>query len=90
MGYVEKVEVLEEDSEYRIGDIRFSTAREALIIERDLRAQLQGISSYDFLDSNRHEHFFRNSRAFIEGRFSVIHVVRLKPVGDDPISITSR
>src|SRR5512137_668312 len=27
MGYVNKIEVLKEDSEYRIGDIRFSTAR---------------------------------------------------------------
>jgi phosphoribosyl 1,2-cyclic phosphodiesterase len=83
MGYVEKVEVLEEDSEYRIGDIQFSTAR-----KHQHRVETYGLN---FETSPHTVSFITDTRFFPElpnlyrGEILVIHVVRLKPIGDDPI-----
>jgi len=83
MGYVEKVEVLKEDSEYRVGDIWFSTAR-----RHQHRVETYGLN---FNTSPRTISFITDTRFFPElpnlyrGEILVIHVVRLKPIGDDPI-----
>jgi phosphoribosyl 1,2-cyclic phosphodiesterase len=83
MGYVEKVEVLEEDSEYRIGDIQFSTAR-----KHQHRVETYGLNfttsphTISFITDTR---FFQELPNLYQGEVLVIHVVRLKPIGDDPI-----
>jgi phosphoribosyl 1,2-cyclic phosphodiesterase len=83
MGYVEKVEVLKEDSEYRIGDIRFSTAR-----KHHHRVETYGLNfkvsphTVSFITDTR---FFPELPSLYRGEILVIHVVRLKPIGDDPI-----
>jgi len=83
MGYVERVEVLEEDSEYRIGDIQFSTA-----LKHQHRVETYGLN---FKTSPHTISFITDTKFFPElpnlyhGEILVIHVVRLKPIGDDPI-----
>jgi ribonuclease BN (tRNA processing enzyme) len=83
MGYVDKVEVLKEDSEYRIGDIPFSTAR-----KHRHRVETYGLN---FKTSPRTISFITDTKFFPElpnlyrGEILVIHVVRLKPIGDEPI-----
>jgi phosphoribosyl 1,2-cyclic phosphodiesterase len=83
MGYVEKVEVLKEDSEYRIGDIPFSTAR-----KHQHRVETYGIN---FKISPRTISWMTDTKFFPElpnlyrGEILIIHVVRLKPIGDEPI-----
>jgi len=83
MGYVEKVEVLKEDSEYRIGDIPFSTAR-----KHQHRVETYGIN---FKISPRTISWVTDTKFFPElpnlyrGEILIIHVVRLKPIGDEPI-----
>jgi ribonuclease BN (tRNA processing enzyme) len=83
MGYVDKVEVLKEDSEYRIGDIQFSTAR-----RHQHRVETYGLN---FMTSPRTVSFISDTRFFSElpslyrGEILVIHVVRLKPAGNEPI-----
>jgi phosphoribosyl 1,2-cyclic phosphodiesterase len=83
MGYVDKVEVLKEDSEYRIGDIRFSTAR-----KHQHRVETYGLN---FKTSPRTISFITDTKFFSElpslypGEILVIHVVRLKPIGDERI-----
>jgi phosphoribosyl 1,2-cyclic phosphodiesterase len=83
MGYVEKVEVLKEHSEYQIGDIRFSTSQ-----KHRHRVETYGLN---FKISPRTISFITDTKFFPEltnlyrGEILVIHVVRLKPIGDDPI-----
>jgi ribonuclease BN (tRNA processing enzyme) len=83
MGYVDKVEVLKEDSDYRIGDIAFSTAR-----KHRHRVETYGLN---FKTSPRTISFITDTKFFPElpglyrGEILVIHVVRLKPIGDEPI-----
>ena len=83
MGYVEKIEVLKEHSEYRIGDIRFSTSQKHLH-----RVETYGLN---FKTTPRTISFITDTRFFSElpnlyrGEILVIHVVRVKPIGDDPI-----
>jgi phosphoribosyl 1,2-cyclic phosphodiesterase len=83
MGYVDKVEVLKENSEYRIGDIRFSTAR-----KHYHRVETYGLN---FKTSPRTLSFITDTKFFpdlphlYQGEILVIHVVRRNPVGDDPI-----
>jgi ribonuclease BN (tRNA processing enzyme) len=75
--------VLKEDSEYRIGDIRFSTTR-----KHQHRAETYGLN---FKTSPRTISFITDTKFFSElpslyrGEILVIHVVRLKPVGNEPI-----
>jgi phosphoribosyl 1,2-cyclic phosphodiesterase len=82
-GYVERVEVLKEDSEYRIGDILFSTAR-----KHQHRVETYGIN---FKISPHTVSWVTDTRFFPElphlypGEILIIHVVRLKPIGDEPI-----
>ena len=83
MGYVNKIEVLKEDSEYRIGDIRFSTAR-----KHQHRVETYGLNfkisprSISILTDTK---FFSELPGLYQGEILVIHVVRLKPIGDEPI-----
>jgi phosphoribosyl 1,2-cyclic phosphodiesterase len=83
MGYVEKIEMLKEDSKYRIGDIRFSTAR-----RHQHRVETYGLNfttsplTISFVTDTR---FFPELPSLYRGEILVIHVVRLKPIGDDPI-----
>jgi phosphoribosyl 1,2-cyclic phosphodiesterase len=82
-GYVEKVEVLRENSEYRIGEIHFSTAK-----RHHHRVETYGLN---FKISPRTISFITDTKFFPElpnlycGEVLVIHVVRLKPIGDEPI-----
>jgi len=81
--YVEKVEVLKENLDYRIGEIQFSTA-----CRHQHRAETYGINfkikprSVSLVTDTK---FFPELPNLYRGEILVIHVVRLKPVGDDPI-----
>lgn len=83
MGYVENVEVLKEYSEYRIGEIQFSTSR----IHRH-QVETYGLN---FKTSPRTISFIPDTKFFPElpdlywGEVLVIHVVRLRPIGNDSI-----
>ena len=83
MGYVEKIEILNENSEYRIGDIQFSTAKRHLH-----RVETYGIN---FKISHRTISLITDTKYFPElpnlyrGEILIIHVVRLEPIKDDPI-----
>jgi phosphoribosyl 1,2-cyclic phosphodiesterase len=83
MGYVEKVEVLKEDSEYRIGDIQFSTAR-----KHQHRVETYGINfkiSPHTVSWMTDTKFFPELPNLYQGEILIVHVVRLKPIGDEPI-----
>lgn len=81
--YVEKVEILKEHTEYRIGEISFSTAR-----RHHHRVETYGLN---FRISSRMISWITDTRFFPEllndyrGDILIVHVVRLKPIGDDPI-----
>ncbi len=81
--YVEKVEVLKENSGYRIGEIRFSTAE-----RHRHRVETYGIN---FKISPRTVSLIADTKFFpglphlYGGEILIIHVVRLKPVVDEPI-----
>jgi phosphoribosyl 1,2-cyclic phosphodiesterase len=81
--YVEKVEVLKENSEYRIGDIQFSTAQ-----RHRHRVETYGINfkisphTVSWITDTK---FFPELLNLYRGEILIIHVVRLKPIGDDPI-----
>jgi len=83
MGYVEKVEVLKENSEYRFGEIQFSTAQ-----RHQHRVETYGLNfkisplTVSFITDTK---FFPELSNLYRGEILVIHVVRLKPIGDDPI-----
>jgi phosphoribosyl 1,2-cyclic phosphodiesterase len=83
MGYVDKIEVLKEHSEYRVGDIRFSTA-----VKHQHRVETYGLNfetspyTVSFLTDTK---FFPELPGLYRGEILIIHVVRLKPIGDDPI-----
>jgi phosphoribosyl 1,2-cyclic phosphodiesterase len=81
--YVEKVEILRENSEYRIGEIPFATAR-----KHQHRVETYGLNfkilphTVSFITDTK---FFPELPNLYRGEVLVIHVVRLKPIGDDPI-----
>jgi phosphoribosyl 1,2-cyclic phosphodiesterase len=82
-GYVEKVEVLRESSEYRIGEIHFSTAK-----RHHHRVETYGLNfkisppTISFITDTK---FFPDLPNLYRGEVLVIHVVRLRPIGDEPI-----
>ncbi len=84
MGYVEKIEVLKEYSKYQIGDIQFSTSQ-----KHQHQVETYGLN---FKTSPRTISFITDTKFFPEltnlyrGEIVVIHVVRLNPIGDDPIN----
>lgn len=81
--YVEKVVVLRENSEYRIGEIQFSTAQ-----KHRHRVETYGINfktkahSVSLITDTG---YFPDLPHLYRGKILVIHVVRLKPVIDGPI-----
>lgn len=81
--YVEKVEVLKENSEYRIGEIQFSTAQ-----KHQHRVETYGLNfkiSPRTISLITDTKFFPELPSLYRGEILIIHVVRLKPIGDDPI-----
>jgi len=80
---LEKIEVLTENRKYQIGDISFSTGK-----KHRHRGETYGIN---FHLSPRTVSLVTDTRFFPElprlynGEVLVIHVVRLNPIGDDPI-----
>ena len=81
--YVERVEILEEYSEYQIGEIRFSTAK-----KHQHRAETYGLNfkiSSHTLSWITDTRFFQELTDLYQGEILVIHVVRLKPIVDEPI-----
>jgi len=82
-GYVEKVEVLRENTEYQIGEIRFSTAK-----KHQHRVETYGINfkiSPHTVSLITDTKFFPELPNLYRGEVFVIHVVRLKPIGDELI-----
>jgi phosphoribosyl 1,2-cyclic phosphodiesterase len=80
---VEKVEVLKENSEYRIGEIQFSTAE-----KHRHRVETYGINfkiSPRTISLIADTKFFPDLPSLYRGEIVIIHVVRLKPVVDEPI-----
>src|SRR3989304_8322899 len=78
-----KWKLLLENSEYQIGEIKFSTAR-----RHQHRVETYGIN---FKTSPRTISLIADTKFFPElpnlyrGEILIIHVVRLKPIGDEPI-----
>jgi ribonuclease BN (tRNA processing enzyme) len=81
--YVEKIEVLKENNQYRIGEIGFSTAQ-----KHRHKVETYGINfkikprSVSLISDTR---FFSELLRLYRGEILMIHVVRLKPVGEEPI-----
>jgi phosphoribosyl 1,2-cyclic phosphodiesterase len=81
--YLEKIEILRENSQYRIGGVSFSTA-----LKHRHGAETYGIHfkisphTVSFITDTR---FFPELPDLYRGEVLVIHVVRLNPVGDDSI-----
>jgi phosphoribosyl 1,2-cyclic phosphodiesterase len=81
--YVENVIVLKESSEYRIGEISFSTAQ-----KHRHRVETYGINftikphSLSLVSDTK---FFPELPNLYRGEILILHVVRLKPVVDEPI-----
>ncbi len=81
--YVTKIEILKENSEYQIGNIRFFTAR-----RHQHRVETYGLNfktSPHTLSIIADTKFFPELPDLYWGEVLVIHVVRLKPIGEDPI-----
>ncbi len=81
--YVEKIEVLKEDSQYRIGEIQFSTTQ-----KHRHSVETYGINfkiSPHTVSLIADTRFFTELPALYRGEVFIIHVVRLKPVGEEPI-----
>lgn len=82
-GYVERIEILKEDSEYRVGEILFKTT-----IRHRHPVETYGFNfklspySLSWITDTR---FFPEILKLYKGEILIIHVVRLKPVGEEPI-----
>ena len=81
--YVEKVEILKENSEYQIGEIHFATAK-----RHHHRVETYGLNfktSPHTVSLITDTKFFPELPNLYRGEVLVIHVVRLKPIVDEPI-----
>jgi phosphoribosyl 1,2-cyclic phosphodiesterase len=82
-GYLENIEILGKNSQYRIGDMSFSTA-----LRHKHGVETYGINftlashTISFISDTR---FFSELPDLYQGEVLVINVVRREPVGDDPI-----
>jgi phosphoribosyl 1,2-cyclic phosphodiesterase len=82
-GYLERVEILRENNRYRLGEISFSTAPkhhhpvETYGLNFDLSPH-----TVSLITDTR---YFPELPSLYRGEVLIIHVVRLNPVGDDPI-----
>lgn len=82
-GYLEKIEILRENSRYRIGDISFSTAvRQKHGVETYGMTFTLGSRTVSFITDTR---FYPEIPDLYRADVLVIHVVRLKPIGKEPI-----
>ncbi len=75
--------MLKENSEYRIGEIQFSTAQ-----RHQHRVETYGLNfkiSPHTISLITDTKFFPELPNLYRGEILIIHVVRLKPIGDDPI-----
>jgi len=82
-GYLERVEILKENSDYRVGEIFFSTAK-----RHNHRVETYGINlmtSPHTISIITDTRFFPEIPGLYRGEILIIHVVRLKPVGEEPI-----
>ena len=80
-GYVDKIEVLKENSEYQIGDIQFSTAsRHRHRVETYGLNLKVGPHAISLISDTK---FFFELPDLYRGEVFIIHVVRLKPVVED-------
>ena len=82
-GYLTRIEVLREESDYEIGDISFSTAR-----RHHHRVETYGLNfnlSPHPLSLITDTRFFPEIPQLYKGEVLVVHVVRYNPIGDDPI-----
>jgi ribonuclease BN (tRNA processing enzyme) len=81
--YVKKVEVLKENTEYQVGEIKFSTAQ-----RHQHRVETYGLNfkilphTISLITDTR---FFPELPDLYSGAILVIHVVRFKPIGHEPI-----
>lgn len=81
--FLEKIVVLEEESEYRIGEIHFSTAR-----RHKHRVETYGINFYispHNLSLITDTKFFPELINLYQGDILILHVVRYKPINNEPI-----
>jgi phosphoribosyl 1,2-cyclic phosphodiesterase len=81
--YVKKVEILKENSEYKIGEIKFFTAR-----RHRHRVETYGINFETMprtISLVTDTKFFPELPDLYRGEILIIHVVRLEPVRDAPI-----
>ena len=80
---LERIEILRENKTYQVGDLSFSTAKR----------HHHGVETYgaNFKVKDRLVSMITDTRFFNElpdlypGEILILHVVRLKPIGDDPI-----
>ena len=80
-GYVDQIEVLKENSEYRIGDVQFSTA-----LRHRHRVETYGLNirvGHHTISLISDTKFFPGLPDLYRGEVFIIHVVRLKPVVED-------
>lgn len=81
--FLEKVIILKEDSEYQLGEIRFSTAR-----RHQHRVETYGINfdtspySLSLITDTK---FFPELTNIYKGDILILNVVRYKPINDEPI-----
>jgi phosphoribosyl 1,2-cyclic phosphodiesterase len=82
-GYLTRIEILREESDYEMDDISFSTAR-----KHHHRVETYGLNfnlsphSLSLITDTR---FFPELPQLYKGEVLIVHVVRYNPIGDDPI-----
>jgi phosphoribosyl 1,2-cyclic phosphodiesterase len=82
-GYLSRIEILKENSDYEVGDISFSTGR-----KHQHRVETYGLNfgqlphSLSLVTDTR---FFPELPHLYKGEVLVIHVVRYLPIGEEPI-----
>ncbi len=79
-GYLDRVEVLKERSEYRIGEIEFSTGKRHRHRVETYGLNFKTSPTVSLIPDTR---FFPEIPELYRGEILIIHVVRLKPIGDD-------
>jgi phosphoribosyl 1,2-cyclic phosphodiesterase len=82
-GYIERIEILKENTNYQAGEILFSTAK-----RHRHRVETYGLNfeteprTFSIISDTR---FFPELPDLYQGDILIIHVVRLKPIGDEQI-----
>lgn len=82
-GYVERIEILREESEYRLGEIHFKTT-----IRHYHPVETYGMNfklSRHTLSWITDTRFFPELLKIYSGEILIVHVVRLKPIREEPI-----